>query len=206
MEELASLCASFDMPMLHALAEQSEAAVLFHEGDPKAALVLLRRAWSRWLNLDAPFEAARCRALLASLCAALGDVESARLEREAARAAFSELGAAPDLSALESSALESSALESSALEHSAPVAPDAGTAQLPTSADDVGHAAAAGPLTARETEVVRLVSAGLSNRDIAAELFISEKTVARHLSNIFTKLGLTSRAAATAYAYRHGLV
>ncbi|QYF91410.1 response regulator transcription factor [Arthrobacter sp. PAMC25284] len=64
----------------------------------------------------------------------------------------------------------------------------------------------AGALTARETEVVQLVSAGLTNRDIAVELFISEKTVARHLSNIFTKLGLTSRAAATAYAYQHGLV
>jgi DNA-binding NarL/FixJ family response regulator len=74
------------------------------------------------------------------------------------------------------------------------------------SGNDVGHAVGAGPLTARETEVVRLVSAGLSNRNIAGELFISEKTVARHLSNIFTKLGLTSRAAVTAYAYQHGLV
>ncbi|MFJ5698944.1 LuxR C-terminal-related transcriptional regulator [Arthrobacter sp. NPDC093139] len=206
MEELASLCASFDMPMLHALAEQSEAAVLFHEGDPKAALVPLRRAWSRWLGLDAPFEAACCRALLASLCAALGDEESARLEREAARAVFSELGAVPALSELERSALESSAVESSAPEQLAPAAPDARTALLPTSENDVGHAAGTGSLTARETEVVRLVSAGLSNRDIATELFISEKTVARHVSNIFTKLGLTSRAAATAYAYRHGLV
>ena len=195
MEDLASLCASIDMPMLHALAEQSEASVLFHEGDPAAALVLVRRAWSRWLGLDAPFEAARCRALLASLCAALGDAESARLEREAARAVFSELGAAPALSGLELSGLE----------RPAPLAPDARTAPAPTTGNDVGHAADAGPLTARETEVVRLVSAGLSNRDIAAELFISEKTVARHLSNIFTKLGLTSRAAATAYAYQHGL-
>ncbi|GAA1262084.1 helix-turn-helix transcriptional regulator [Arthrobacter pascens] len=206
MEELASLCASFDMPMLHALAEQSEAAVLFHEGDPEAAMVLLRRAWSRWISLDAPFEAARCRALLASLCAALGDEESARLERAAARTAFSELSATPALSALESSGLELSGLEKSGLGQPVPVAPDARTAPLPASADDVGHPAGAGPLTARETEVVQLVSAGLSNRDIAAELFISEKTVARHLSNIFTKLGLTSRAAATAYAYRHGLV
>jgi DNA-binding NarL/FixJ family response regulator len=87
-----------------------------------------------------------------------------------------------------------------------PVAPDARTAPQPISGNDVGHAAGAGPLTARETDVIQLVAAGLSNRDIAAELFISEKTVARHLSNIFTKLGLTSRAAATAYAYRHGLV
>ncbi|WP_251036326.1 helix-turn-helix transcriptional regulator [Arthrobacter sp. ISL-28] len=201
MEELASLCATFDMPMLHALAEQSEAAVLFHEGDPQAALVLVRRAWSRWLGLDAPFEAARCRALLASLCAALGDEESARLEREAARAVFSELGAAPALSELEQPDLEQPGLE-----QQTPVAPDARTAPLPASGNDAGHAAGAGPLTARETEVLQLVSAGLGNRDIAAELFISEKTVARHLSNIFTKLGLSSRTAATAYAYRHGLV
>jgi DNA-binding CsgD family transcriptional regulator len=61
-------------------------------------------------------------------------------------------------------------------------------------------------LTARELQVLRLVAAGKTNRAIAAELRISEKTVARHLSNIFVKLGLSSRAAATAYAYDHALV
>ncbi len=204
MEELAALCATIDMPMLHALAEQAQATVFAHDGDPEAALVLLRRAWSRWLSLDAPFEAARCRALLANLCAAVGDEDSARLEREAARAIFAELGAAPALSALE---------------QSGPSAPNARADAPPATTNDVGRTGAAvdvghhggetsdaGPLTARETEVVRLVSAGLTNRDIATDLFISEKTVARHLSNIFTKLGLTSRAAATAYAYQHGIV
>ena len=63
-----------------------------------------------------------------------------------------------------------------------------------------------GPLSRREGEVLTLVAAGRTNRAIAAELFISEKTVARHVSNIFTKLGLSSRAEATAYAYKHGLV
>ena len=129
MEELATVCAMIDMPMLHALAEQAQATVLAHDGDPAAALVLLRRARSRWLS--------------------------------------------------------------------------------PAARPHAAHAAdtpVAGALTARETEVAQLVSAGLTNRDIAVELFISEKTVARHLSNIFTKLGLTSRAAATAYAYQHGLV
>jgi DNA-binding CsgD family transcriptional regulator len=62
------------------------------------------------------------------------------------------------------------------------------------------------PLTGREIEVLRLVAAGKTNRRIAAELSISEKTVARHLSNIFTKLDLPSRSAATAYAYEHKLV
>jgi DNA-binding NarL/FixJ family response regulator len=55
-------------------------------------------------------------------------------------------------------------------------------------------------------EVVRLVAKGLTNRGVAEELVLSEKTVARHLANIYTKLGIASRASATAYAYDHGLV
>ena len=65
---------------------------------------------------------------------------------------------------------------------------------------------AVGGLTGREVEVLRLVAAGKTNRAIAADLFLSEKTVARHMSNIFAKLGLSSRSAATAYAYQHDLV
>jgi DNA-binding NarL/FixJ family response regulator len=58
-------------------------------------------------------------------------------------------------------------------------------------------------LTAREVEVLCLVAAGKSNHEIAAQLILSEKTVARHLSNIFTKLDVTSRTAAAAFAYEH---
>ena len=65
---------------------------------------------------------------------------------------------------------------------------------------------AAGGLTAREVEVLRLVASGKTNRAIATDLFLSEKTVARHVSNIFAKLGLTSRSAATAYVYEHNLL
>jgi len=61
-------------------------------------------------------------------------------------------------------------------------------------------------LTPRELKVLNLVATGMTNRAIAHQLTISEKTVARHLSNIFGKLGVTSRAAATAYAYRNDLV
>jgi DNA-binding CsgD family transcriptional regulator len=61
-------------------------------------------------------------------------------------------------------------------------------------------------LTPREVEVVRLVAAGKSNRGIATELVVSEKTVARHLSNIFTKVGATSRAGVAAFAYDSGLL
>ena len=60
-------------------------------------------------------------------------------------------------------------------------------------------------LTAREVEVLRLVATGQSNATIAAELVLSEKTVARHLSNIFTKLEVSSRTAAAAYAFEHRL-
>jgi ATP/maltotriose-dependent transcriptional regulator MalT len=61
-------------------------------------------------------------------------------------------------------------------------------------------------LTEREVEVLRLVAAGLTNNDIAAALFLSAKTVSRHLSNIFTKIAVTSRAAATAFAFENDLV
>jgi DNA-binding CsgD family transcriptional regulator len=61
-------------------------------------------------------------------------------------------------------------------------------------------------LTLRELQVLRLVAAGETNKAIAADLILSERTVDRHVSNIFTKLGVSSRAAATAYAYEHQLV
>lgn len=64
---------------------------------------------------------------------------------------------------------------------------------------------APGSLTRRELEVLRLVATGATNAEIARSLVLSEKTVARHLANIFGKLEVSSRAAATAYAYRHGL-
>ncbi|HET9005524.1 MAG TPA: response regulator transcription factor, partial [Actinomycetes bacterium] len=69
-----------------------------------------------------------------------------------------------------------------------------------------GGTRAAGGLTAREVEVLRLVATGRTNRAIAAELVLSQRTVDRHVSNIFTKLGVPSRAAATAWAYEHRLV
>jgi ATP/maltotriose-dependent transcriptional regulator MalT len=65
---------------------------------------------------------------------------------------------------------------------------------------------AAGGLTGREVEVLRLLATGKSNRAIGTALAISERTVARHISNIFTKLDLPSRSAATAYAYEHKLI
>jgi DNA-binding CsgD family transcriptional regulator len=61
-------------------------------------------------------------------------------------------------------------------------------------------------LTARELEVLRLVAAGKTNREIASALVISERTVARHLQNIFAKLRVQSRTAASAFAFEHDRV
>ena len=74
-----------------------------------------------------------------------------------------------------------------------------------SSTDDTG-AAGDSPLTARETEVLRLVATGLSNREIASSLVLSEHTVHRHVANILRKLTLSTRAAASAYATRAGLI
>jgi DNA-binding NarL/FixJ family response regulator len=65
---------------------------------------------------------------------------------------------------------------------------------------------APGGLSQREFEILRLVAAGNTNRAIAEGLTLSERTVDRHVSNIFGKLGVSTRAAATAYAYEHHLV
>jgi DNA-binding CsgD family transcriptional regulator len=173
--ELAQLAGEHEVPLLRAMAAHAGGLVGLAEGDARRALAGARRAWSLWQELDAPYEAARARVVVAMACRALGDEDAARMELDAARQVFERLSAGPDLARVE------------ALTGPAP-----------------GRAGCG--LTAREVEVLQLVATGRTNRVIAAELFLSEKTVARHLSNIFTKLGVSSRAAATAYAYRHELV
>lgn len=157
---------------LSALAAQARGAVLLADDVPLAALDFLHDALRAWQEMDAPYEAALVRVLLADAYRRLDDHDRAEMEREAARHVFVELGAEPALARLEES-------------HGR------GVAQ---------------PVTKRELEVLRLVARGQTNREIAHALSISEKTVERHLSNIFTKLGVPNRASATAYAYDHDLV
>jgi len=174
-DELATIAAGLDAPYLRAVASRARGAILLGEGDPRAAVAALRESVGTWREIDAPYEEARARALLALACRASGDRAGAELDLEAARASLERLGARAELVRLET------------LTRPRPSRTSPG-------------------LTARELEVVRLVAAGRTNRHIGAQLGISEKTVARHLSNIFLKLGISSRAAATAWAYEHALV
>ncbi|MHA7288418.1 response regulator transcription factor [Arthrobacter sp. MDT3-24] len=179
-QELEALASEFSMPMIRAVAGQADGAVRLADGDPSAALKPLREAWRLWQELGVPYEAARCQALAGSACRALGDEASALMYLEAAHAALLDLGAAP-AATWAASLLHEGMLDSGATP---------GTVGL---------------LTRRELEVLQMVATGKGNRAIAGELYLSEKTVARHVSNIFLKLGLSSRSAATSYAYEHGL-
>lgn len=175
--ELAEIAESLDVPFLLAVADDATGSTLLAEGDAPAALAAFRRACGRWRHLEMPYETARSRVLIALACRALGDHDAAELELDAARATFERVGARPDLDRA------------------------AQLARAPS-----GSARRPAALTHRECEVLRLVATGRTNRQIATELVVSEHTVARHVQNIFTKLSLSSRAAATAYAYQHGLV
>jgi DNA-binding CsgD family transcriptional regulator len=171
--DVADTAAHFESAGLRAVGLRVGGSVALARKEGVTALASLRGACTAWNELDAPYEVARVRVLLAEAHALLGDDDGAERERAAARACFERLGAVADLHALDG--------------------------------PGASRAADAHGLSPRELEVLALVAGGRSNRDIAGTLFLSEKTVARHVSNIFTKLGVSSRAAATAYAYEHGL-
>ncbi len=177
-DELARIAAEIDAPFLRGASAAAAGAVALARADASTALARLREAATLWHQIDAPYELARVRTLVGLAYRQLDDEDGAALEFDAAQDLFERLGAAPD-------AARVAALLP---------APPAGPRSVP------------GGLTGREVEVLRLVATGRTNRAIATDLGISEKTVARHLSNIFTKLDLPSRAAATAYAYEHKLI
>ncbi|MEE2568153.1 LuxR C-terminal-related transcriptional regulator [Pseudarthrobacter sp. J64] len=189
-DELLSFARECPRPMVRAVAAQADGWVRLHEGDHAGAAQALRQAWQGWLELGVPYEAARCRVLIGLACRGAGDEISARMECEAAQAELLDLGAT------------AAAAWAATLMQAGP-----GTKTGASTGPNIGPNTGpnAGPLTRREVEVLRLVASGRGNRSIAAELYLSEKTVARHVSNIFMKLGLSNRAAATRYAFEHGL-
>ncbi len=128
-----------------------------------------------------PLETARTSVLLGLGCLALGDRASAMLEFENAESIFTSLGAVPDADRLRALPQTIQVRSVSATDNDS-------------------------DLSAREIEVLTHVASGRTNRQIASALTISQHTVGRHLENVFAKLGVNSRAAATAYAYEHGLL
>jgi DNA-binding CsgD family transcriptional regulator len=175
-QELAALSERIAFPFVRALSSRNAGAMMLADNNPQGAVAELERSRTLWHDLQVPYEAARVRCLLARSYRKLGNEESAAIEFAEAQKTFAGLGASIDLACV--------------LKEKEPK-PRSDTA---------------GSLTEREIEVLRLVASGKTNRRIAMELQISEKTVARHLSNMFTKLNLDSRTAATVYAMERNLL
>lgn len=174
-DELAQIAQQYYAPGLRALAAHATGAVRLAEGETHVALTELRQAWMLWQELNAPYEAARVRVLIAQVCQEMADHSAAALELDAARRLFQRLSAEPDVARIDALRQRS-------------------------------RKTGVSSLTAREVQVIELIAKGDTNRAIANQLSISERTVDRHVSNILLKLHLPSRAAATAYAYQHGLI
>lgn len=166
-DELAVLADRYGTAALAAHAAHASGAVALARGEPDTALAALRRACAGWRSLQSPYEEASTRLLVAEACRALGDDETAALERAAAADVLDRLGAVPP---------------------------------------SIGRSEPDHDLSPRELEVLGLVVTGMTNQQIADELFLAVKTIERHVGNILTKLDVPSRTAATAYAYEHGLV
>lgn len=171
------------------------------DGDGRLALGHVTAALSRLEQRDLPTVSLRIRTdlTLAAALAAVGEPDEARAALARADERVSLIATRITDERLRSGYLErnSLAVELRALAERLGAG---ATASAPTAP------AATSPLTPRETEVLRLVAAGRSNREIADELFISEKTVARHLTNTFTKIEVQSRTQAAAWAFRNGIV
>jgi len=163
-DEVAQTARAFDSPALAAEGNRCIGAVRLAQGRAMEAMASLRMSFNTWQELDAPYDAACTRLLLADAYQAMGDTDAAARERAAAEACFARLGVVVSREGLPKG------------------------------------------LSAREVEVVRLIAAGDSNQAIADKLVLSHRTVARHVSNIFAKVGATSRSGVTAFAYDSGLM
>lgn len=177
LDELRELERLVGTPPLRASVDLAAGMVAAASGDHKRARMLLEDAVDGFQASGAPFETASARIELATSLVALRRADAAEQEAAAALSSLLKLGADPE------AARARMLLEASA-----------GT---PIQADD---------LTARERQVIALLAEGLTNRQIAERLVVSQHTVHRHVTNILRKLGLPSRTAAAAHAVRSGLV
>ncbi len=180
-EELQRIAQAVGTAPLAAAAASTQGLLLRRQGDAAAAAARFEQAVALYDESGAPFEMARARLDLVEALAASGGGQRATAEREARRAldTFRGLGA------------EREASRAKAWLERLAAAPQSGAKH---------------PLTNRQLEILRLIAQGLSNSDIAARLHLSDHTVKRHVANLFTKLRLSSRAAAAAYAARQGLL
>lgn len=179
--ELGSLAEHFASDSVRAAHARALGEVALAQEDWQKALPVLRQAAGLWRGLDVPYETAQCSVLLATAYRGVEDDEAADLELESAREAFERLGARHD-----------QLMVQGMLRHS----------------DVLQHPDVPGQhgLSPREVEVLRLIVHGLTNRAIGTELFLSERTVQRHVSNIFDKLGVTSRTQAATHALELGII
>jgi ATP/maltotriose-dependent transcriptional regulator MalT len=176
--EIEEISAVYTTSKMYASAVSARSQLALATEDWISAAAYSTTAIYQWQELAAPYDVARARVIHARACRALDDHHSWEASLIIAANMFQSLGAVADLADVER-------LRGHKV-----------TGALP----------GANLLTARELEVLRLLATGMTNKAIAAELVLSQKTISRHLSNIFTKLGVETRAAATAYAYEHDLV
>jgi ATP/maltotriose-dependent transcriptional regulator MalT len=184
LEELRNIAGQAQTPPLLAAASLSAGLLAAAEGDLDTARMALEDAVDLFERSGAPFETARARIAFAGLLEQLGRVDAALHEIEKAITELTRLDARAETSTAQ-------ALRQRLVTPPAPPKP----AATPSSG-----------LTARELEVLRLISGGLSNQAIAERLCISEHTVHRHVANTLTKLDVPSRSAAVAQAARLGLL
>jgi ATP/maltotriose-dependent transcriptional regulator MalT len=181
--ELEAIAEKVGTQPLRATVAFVEGCLLEEEGDHRRAAALLEESAVLFERNRTPFEAARSLFQLTKALLALGRREPASIAVRSAREIFEELGAARGAGAAR-------LLMQEIQPHRSSGGFDSGQFRL----------------TTRELEVLRLVAEGLSDREIAGTLELSEHTVHRHVSNILTKTGLPSRSAAVAQATRSGLL
>ena len=184
LDELRTIAETVGTEPLQATVAHAEGCLLSARGDHKGACALFEESAALFERNRTPFEAARSRLQLAHELLAIGRRDPATLALRAAGTTFEQLGAARHAAAARI------LLQELDLKPHGPI----------------GAAAKLGRLTAREIEVLRLVAQGLSDKESAVRLKLSEHTIHRHVGNILTKTGLPSRAAAVAQAARSGLL